>query len=98
MTTDKTSLGDWAREKADEIAEAVGFRSLPGGYAIAGKVEAAIIEGMVAALDAIGNIQHDSFCRQMNGLLPPRDLSKCRCAVGQHDALKKELRGNNAGA
>lgn len=50
------------------------------------------LENRIAALEAAGDwladaargdLQHSSFCRQTNGLLPPSDDSKCRCGVAK---------------
>ena len=78
MTTDKTSLGVWAREKAFIVCPTWSENEKLENETRE-KIEAAIIEGMVAALD-----EAKVVAQPFGGT-----------GVGESiDALKKELRGN----
>ena len=103
MTTDKTSLGDWAREKAELVvlgeSMTIGLARTTVNPAILRKdIEAAIIEGMVAALDraskplgCLSCLSPDSLRLELGCVNPGcDDDSRYESGI---DALKKELRG-----
>ena len=86
MTTDKTSLGDWAREKAAICTETIGGEE---GSPMFQEIEAAIIEGMEAALE-------EAKKRGRSLMLHTPISAKRVFATDAEalDALKKELRGS----
>ena len=110
MTTDKTSLGDWARERSklavkQGVKNADDSRGECGTYeCVEFQVEAAIIEGMVAALDraskplgCLSCLSPDSLRLELGCVNPGCDNEETYESgiEALKDALKKELRGND---